>query len=1117
MAFVYSSQRPSSEIKVDIIFVPAIAADPKLTWARQPESEAHERLDNVLFDKLATAQVHLYDHLTEWERSLTIPKTEARPLTELERASVNAFAEAEKDVAVYGVEEWADRLLARVREYRRGRGIDDRPIIFISHSTGGTVVKCALVKKNGNEPNEIATNTIGVTFFAVPHQGSSVLSEPEYVQTVQDHLGLKWQMSMHLRRDFQLRDTNPDLEELNHKFAVGMVGVKIHSYAETSDTYLTVLTSETSGGEWTATIRLCIVDSRSAKLGTAHAPVEDEEFMQLDVNHTELPRFTEQDIQYDFYLTEIEEMVKGYSAEDRAAYQQLNKAILTDTKIHVHQFYGDTKSMKILLTKLPLEAFLELGPAKAMNERIKGRGFNKEIESIKVMERPKIELRPVSEPEAPILKVTAVDSDVSSDNQSHSSDATLPVPTIPVPKNIHTQRPPVSIITTAGNQSNTLLPNMANSPRIKAVQLNDGVAQRKDRDEFKAPQRAVPFKLPDRASDRFKWIHVPFTHPGWVHHVLGTISGEKKNHKLHTKLLTDKIWISQHNQSRYASPHSRFVRPCVKWLRPEGESKHTDGITTPSSASDGIQFVVYLPYLHWDSFTNMKKRADIIERRRHHVQARPTPPIPRDIALCPSIEHKLIWQYLTLDRPLHCRRTLDQYGYPSLRHTTVRDHDQILWKRTKLDAENIPSSQSKVPLRSVQTSSKGTRGQCLPTGCSRDHVAKVLMVDQLWLWVVDYETVVTFFPGRENDNHDGYSRVSDVRSLIYRDINGDYANQCSDPFDFAALAVLHAVKALLDHDRDRDRTLQVFRIFEEYISILTEQQNRSFKDFRDNHRFEKAKDIETEKHVDNREDLNALLELRDIEDELNTIGKLIKEQQGCVADMMTQFHDLNARHAKGLKGIDFLHDINHFLDEHKEQVEGMLKSARAAKQAYNELLDMKQKQANVIEAHLARVQTNVAANQSRTVMIFTIFTIIFLPLSFFASVFGINTKEWNGPDSNYLSLRNIFTYMLTISLAVIVIALLAAFSRPARNLAMKSWRLVALPFVRLYEGKHPVKAKIRGNAVPGLADPENTAVDAQIKRENKRLSTISRQQSKIDRETGWMMKMMFKQPKGSAE
>ena len=71
---------------------------------------------------------------------------------------------------------------------------------------------------------------------------------------------------------------------------------------------------------------------------------------------------------------------------------------------------------------------------------------------------------------------------------------------------------------------------------------------------------------------------------------------------------------------------------------------------------------------------------------------------------------------------------------------------------------------------------------------------------------------------------------------------------------------------------------------------------------------------------------------------------------------------------------------------------------------------MKQKQANIVEAHLAREQTEVAADQSRSVMIFTIFTIIFLPLSFFASVFGMNISEWSGVDSN-IDFYHAFVYV----------------------------------------------------------------------------------------------------------
>ncbi len=42
----------------------------------------------------------------------------------------------------------------------------------------------------------------------------------------------------------------------------------------------------------------------------------------------------------------------------------------------------------------------------------------------------------------------------------------------------------------------------------------------------------------------------------------------------------------------------------------------------------------------------------------------------------------------------------------------------------------------------------------------------------------------------------------------------------------------------------------------------------------------------------------------------------------------------------------------------------------------------------MVQAHMTRYQTEMASEQSRSVMIFTVFTIIFLPLSFFAVSFS---------------------------------------------------------------------------------------------------------------------------------
>lgn len=195
-----------------IVCVPAICADPRKTWERQTDSAGFEqrRLDWVLHDRLyPAAQVHLYDHLTRQERSLGV-KPPQGPQDQAHKKSAVEFAAGEASVAVFGVAEWADRFLEIVQEHRRAQGTDRRPIIFICHSTGGIVVKQALSKKHTEGQNRVAACCLGVTFFSTPHHGSSVLSKPEYVQTVQIHLGLKWEMSETLRRDFLLRSA--DLE-----------------------------------------------------------------------------------------------------------------------------------------------------------------------------------------------------------------------------------------------------------------------------------------------------------------------------------------------------------------------------------------------------------------------------------------------------------------------------------------------------------------------------------------------------------------------------------------------------------------------------------------------------------------------------------------------------------------------------------------------------------------------------------------------------------------------------------------------------------------------------------------------------------------------------------------
>lgn len=90
-----------------IVFVPAIGADPRKTWTRDPDKDGfeHRRFDYVLHDRLyPKAQTHLYDHLMPEERKVEVIHAQG-PNDERHNASVKAFAAAEARVAAYGIRE----------------------------------------------------------------------------------------------------------------------------------------------------------------------------------------------------------------------------------------------------------------------------------------------------------------------------------------------------------------------------------------------------------------------------------------------------------------------------------------------------------------------------------------------------------------------------------------------------------------------------------------------------------------------------------------------------------------------------------------------------------------------------------------------------------------------------------------------------------------------------------------------------------------------------------------------------------------------------------------------------------------------------------------------------
>lgn len=115
-----------------------------------------------------------------------------------------------------------------------------------------------------------------------------------------------------------------------------------------------------------------------------------------------------------------------------------------------------------------------------------------------------------------------------------------------------------------------------------------------------------------------------------------------------------------------------------------------------------------------------------------------------------------------------------------------------------------------------------------------------------------------------------------------------------------------------------------------------------------------------------------------------------------------------------------------------------------------DLLDLKQKHANAFEARFARDQAAGTVRQGRTIMVFTIVTVIFLPLSFIAAFFAINVESFphNAQGQQEMSLTYVSEYTFGIGLAISIPLILLALSldelsygyERARSWIEKRWR-----------------------------------------------------------------------------
>ncbi|KAF7942805.1 uncharacterized protein EAE97_006259 [Botrytis byssoidea] len=488
----------------------------------------------------------------------------------------------------------------------------------------------------------------------------------------------------------------------------------------------------------------------------------------------------------------------------------------------------------------------------------------------------------------------------------------------------------------------------------------------------------------------FMWIHVPFNNPTWVPDILERISVEKGS-DVHSKMLDHEHWHSKHVRGRYQEHHHAcFLKPHCSFFGLESVLPLAPPkIGIGSVDMNHVQMCLYLPYLHFDTYQALVKRRAFVKQRIKQGRSRP---IPQQVSKLDSQEIQVLWQYLGHDPPINARRTLDQFAYPSLLDTSARDKGQMLYN------SGDKASQRKRRKRLIRWKYIDSDDPSDSDLASDDNAedGTVLMVDQFWLWVVDDLLSLSFLETQLQAKGILYQQ-GDLRDSIFNEVNGDLISRCENAYDLAALATLHAVTVLFERTSHAD--LEVFRIFEGAISIMAKKMFKYFQN----------------------------LQLRDIEDELNILKTLFTTQMTEISKMIKSYGRMNSTE----NGRLYLMNAKEYLEKYTQQVERMIENLRGTRDEFDKFLAMTQTQTQV---RLARLQADLADAKNRSFMIFTmekVFTVIFLPLSFFTGLFGMNVQEWGGGD--YLPLRTVGAIAIPTSPALITLAFVIAWSIRVRR------------------------------------------------------------------------------------
>ncbi|KAB2109097.1 hypothetical protein AG0111_0g2554 [Alternaria gaisen] len=460
---------------------------------------------------------------------------------------------------------------------------------------------------------------------------------------------------------------------------------------------------------------------------------------------------------------------------------------------------------------------------------------------------------------------------------------------------------------------------------------------------------------------------------------------------------------SEANQpaERIWAEHAKHLEPSCTHNDNRRTEASSEEITSSENAAPLPLMTIYLPYMSWMKYGDYSALKSPQKSSLPKTRAASRRTYVAEPMISKRLNGSSSWPIMAsptvIDSQAYPRRSLDQFYYPALNDTRVRDKDQTISKWT---------------------------GELLkPNG--REEAANdsaMIMVDQFWCWILDEDTILTSFPS-------GAYSVSPPDS---RDLYWSIAKSLSsNPRRLKSVGSMYSLLltevATYMFSQDNRSSIDMVEIYRWVTGKNAATQTSYFQEFQQGY----ANGGSDDAIFNNRRDLKLVLGVADIIEELKMINHLMTIQRNVTHSSMYSQNMLSI-----MSGHMHKYELEaSIIVEVLEQINSISEDADHTREMLLALLDLKSKAASLTEARASASEAKAATAQGRAVMLFTIITVIFLPLSFFTSYFGQNVKELTG-DENNPSSWHLWRVATPITVVIIVVALLIAYyiTRPSSPL-----------------------------------------------------------------------------------